>query len=1120
MRPLQLKIKGLNSFMEEQVIDFEKLTTMGLFGIFGQTGSGKSSILDGITLSLYGKIARGNGEFLNKNMDVLKVSFQFSLSGESHSIYRVEREMKRNSAGDVRTSYAKILQIEGESEIILEDKVGAVNKKCEEIIGLNAEDFSRTVVLPQGKFSEFLKLQNAPRREMLERIFNLESYGALLSSKVAKRISLVRTKQSELSGQLMGYEHLSSETVLESKQALEKSQSELAKKNSDMKVLQLEFETARGIWQLIEKIQKLESAFNQQKEGEQTYKAHVERITLAEEAEKLKPYWEAVLNLEKILESEKVKQNGLNQNWKNSQETLKIAKSQYEEVHIQREFKLPGLKLKENQLSEAILEIKNLLADEGALAEVLLELEKMEEVLIRDRKNLEKRQSDYAQKQGQVERLEKQIEELQQPETYKNQLREAYQLKRQVMEQGALLKAKVDGLNLEKQQVIASKEKLAKLKENQEQSKKAAKELSLSIFALEREALVALQKHISQVEEDVARLEKAHGTLEKNQLAEQLRVLLVDGEACPVCGSTDHQQIPPIDHVQEKGALETLKSEKETLTGELQSLQKMLTLLELKHKKSEEDLKHYSAKETIEKQAGEESSFLKVESLKEFKGAYKAFVDKVKPWEEALVSRGLEISENEKNIAVLQSEVTMKIAQYEKLKEEAKEGKEKFDALKDSFMKSLGEVDPNELEGLVKKIAENDKAIDQYSASLKVMKASFKTDQAVIEQCLENVQKLEVKLTADRSTYTARQEACLKLRNLLTQKVGDIEGVLPALTQVQGEILALEEGYEALKKSYEELEKESQNLQSTLLEVGATIKLQENQLKEHRLSLETQLKNSPFENVESAMSQCLTPEEKNRLKEFISQYQSRLDQLKGALESARGELGERTLSIDQWQSIQENYQREMEELEILKAEVTRLTLELTRLETQMIELSGLLFKKAEVDQLMGQLSDLAKLFEARKFVAFIASSQLQYISGKASEQLMDITQGTYALEADRDGNFLIRDYKNGGVTREASTLSGGETFLVSLALALALSAQIQLKGKAPLELFFLDEGFGTLDDETLEVVMGALENLHHEKLSIGLISHVESIKNRVPIKLLVSPAKSGLGGSKVKIELS
>ena len=85
---------------------------------------------------------------------------------------------------------------------------------------------------------------------------------------------------------------------------------------------------------------------------------------------------------------------------------------------------------------------------------------------------------------------------------------------------------------------------------------------------------------------------------------------------------------------------------------------------------------------------------------------------------------------------------------------------------------------------------------------------------------------------------------------------------------------------------------------------------------------------------------------------------------------------------------------------------------------------------------------------------------------------------------------------------------------------MALSSQVQLKGSAPLEFFFLDEGFGTLDTELLDIVMNSLEKLHSSRLSVGIISHVEELKNRVPVKLVVTPAKQGEGGSKVKLEYS
>jgi DNA repair protein SbcC/Rad50 len=173
----------------------------------------------------------------------------------------------------------------------------------------------------------------------------------------------------------------------------------------------------------------------------------------------------------------------------------------------------------------------------------------------------------------------------------------------------------------------------------------------------------------------------------------------------------------------------------------------------------------------------------------------------------------------------------------------------------------------------------------------------------------------------------------------------------------------------------------------------------------------------------------------------------------------------------------------------------------------------------EADKKMDLLNELDKVTQGNKFVEYVATNQLKYIAIEASKRLKNITKGRYALELDGSGNFIMRDDFNGGVRRSVDTLSGGETFLTSLSLALALSSQIQLKGSAPLEFFFLDEGFGTLDSDLLEIVMQSLERLHSDKLSVGIISHVEELKNRVPVKLIVTSSEGGYG-SKVKIEYS
>ncbi|MFC3524598.1 SbcC/MukB-like Walker B domain-containing protein [Marinococcus halophilus] len=156
--------------------------------------------------------------------------------------------------------------------------------------------------------------------------------------------------------------------------------------------------------------------------------------------------------------------------------------------------------------------------------------------------------------------------------------------------------------------------------------------------------------------------------------------------------------------------------------------------------------------------------------------------------------------------------------------------------------------------------------------------------------------------------------------------------------------------------------------------------------------------------------------------------------------------------------------------------------------------------------------------KGRKFVEFLAEEQLVQVTREASQRLHALTRGRYAIEVNEQNAFVIRDDANGGVYRPVSTLSGGETFLTSLALALSLSTSIQLKGQHPLEFFFLDEGFGTLDQDLLETVMEALENLHGEYLAVGVISHVPDMQQRVPKRLVVTPASPGGSGSTIEME--
>ena len=147
---------------------------------------------------------------------------------------------------------------------------------------------------------------------------------------------------------------------------------------------------------------------------------------------------------------------------------------------------------------------------------------------------------------------------------------------------------------------------------------------------------------------------------------------------------------------------------------------------------------------------------------------------------------------------------------------------------------------------------------------------------------------------------------------------------------------------------------------------------------------------------------------------------------------------------------------------------------------------------------------LKKLIEGNKFMEYVAEEYLQTVAVNASARLLTLTDGRYFLRYEK--GFFVGDNFNGGTLRAVYTLSGGETFLVSLSLALALSAEICARSLRPVEFFFLDEGFGTLDEKLVDTVMDSLEKLRGEHFSIGIISHVEELKHRIGRRLIVTKA--------------
>ncbi|MGB3438824.1 MAG: SMC family ATPase, partial [Actinophytocola sp.] len=150
---------------------------------------------------------------------------------------------------------------------------------------------------------------------------------------------------------------------------------------------------------------------------------------------------------------------------------------------------------------------------------------------------------------------------------------------------------------------------------------------------------------------------------------------------------------------------------------------------------------------------------------------------------------------------------------------------------------------------------------------------------------------------------------------------------------------------------------------------------------------------------------------------------------------------------------------------------------------------------------------LGNLLKSNGFEAWLCAEALESLVAEASEILMQLSGGQYELHRDARNDLVVLDHNDAGTTRPVNTLSGGETFQASLALALALSHQVVdlSGGKRDLSSMFLDEGFGTLDESTLDTVAATLERLASETdRMVGIVTHVPALAERVPVQFAVT----------------
>lgn len=1104
MKPIKLVIQGLNSFKEAQEIDFEALTSYGLFGVFGPTGSGKSTILDGMTLALYGKTSRESTNFINVQSDRAQIAFDFSVNGMH---YRVVRTYKRQKNGSIlATKPTRIECIDIEHQQVLEEKTTAVNQKCFEIIGLEFKDFIRTVVLPQGKFSEFIQLKGKDRREMLERLFDLSKYGDELSIKLSSAKRQMTDQELEISGELKGFESVSTEEKERLNDQFNTMTLEVARIEKMVLKEQASFNDLTKKYELTQRFDETRQLLDEMDKETELILEEEKMCKETERVLRVKPYYDQYNGL--LSEGQVLVKKVHTQ--KEELASLKVALSKEEEAFVlldhsfqnfSKHFLASKQKLKDqlehfyeykktleekqnveeaykrDAVEKKVFEDKNVMNQEKIkLLNETIEISKKEVEKVFVTPETQKHVDEGAQIEeqlltanNQLMRIQKQIDE--------NPLKEKQALFLEHQNMLNSLKAALEAFDLTEetylstrtslQERIQTEERLCREKREKEEALEQGK-LLLNDYQLKKDELqVAYDLYLDQKEQHWIGI---------------LQTRLSEGEACPVCGSLNHQH-------QKRTTVDWIENDIEKRYQN--------NLIELR--KQEQWLS--SLTEAISSIALDFDDQNR-ENLNRLEEKYQDYLQAKSKYDTAVLecehlNSLLELLEHQ------MKDLTNELIRMNNLIEELQ--------LKRQSIQQVYPCDDysREKKQIYEHLLEHQKrleVLEKHHDDLRISKEQEQKFIRLIEQLGTDIQLKEQTIHSH----------CVYLEKILTKIELDVD-YEKALSDLLFEHERLSNEH---KKSNETLNKKRQAHEEMVVEYQSLVALSarnEKAQQEVLKQLEARLKEEELTTELLERSHWSRSELEDKQKKIEAFYLKK-HQLDNRLKELNNQLKEQRVSLETLNSQKTRYEAVVLSLDSLKKETTVVEKELCDMNIQLKNLKALMTKKEAIEYKLSLLKDLDSLFKGKKFVEFVAAYHLRYISVEASERLFDITSGKYGLEVDDNGQFLIRDYGHGGEQRDTSTLSGGESFLVSLSLALSLSSQIQLKGRAPLELFFLDEGFGTLDDRFLELVMTSLERIHHNRLSIGLISHVDAIKNRVPIKLQVSPSVAGVKGSHIRIE--
>lgn len=1077
MKPVRLVMSAFGSYAKRTEIDFTDVQH-GLFLITGDTGAGKTTIFDAVTYALFDQTSGGKrdgnmmrSQYASEETDTY-VEYTFSYREEIYTIRRNPEytRLGKRRYGDGSPRYVKESP---KVELILPNgnvyrgKKRETDQKIVEIMGMDADQFTQIAMIAQGDFLKLLYAESKERRQIFSRIFQTRLYYRVQEELKQRASHLYRKLEDNLRAAKQEMERVEFAECSEDSGEDTRENGERERWNILKSYSVIPYEEAAEILNEIIKAEDL-----LEKEKKEAFAACQKNLDRLKEMKKEGETWNQLFDAFDRICSKEEEFAGRQEEYREREARLQSAQ-RAEKVQVQETRLAVGREAAEKtrkNVDDVSHRICALLAQIKEAKEITegreAKLKRQENSCHAEMVRLKDALPQYEQIEKLRERYAKEIKlqkkiqgELNQQKKTLGILKEQRKEMREIQEKYAQSPGKIESLRLREGQQADRSRDLEKLERQWEQLADEVK---------------VWQERQRQAEKDQKSYLHAFQVYEEKYqafLQEQAGILagrLKPGKPCPVCGSCEHPDIRRL-------------TEGAPTQQEVEKAKKKRDQAEERREQSVAMFREQSARFEV----GQEAFAREYERV-----MTKVFLREEDKGDEYHCSRG-----EQKQSAAMEA--------YQEIKT------------------LIGEA-----------LAENERTLEKTRAELE--KSEEETEQFGLaveteKKIAEQVQSLEQSYEQAKSEYEKR----LIEGNHLQSEIQIKEEKLPLSTQAQAQerMDELEKIRKEAKTAYEQaLKKERQSVEELRKLEGqknsgeAALKQQEEEVRRYTLDYQTALKSQGFEDETTYFARKLSAEDMEELKRSIEEFYSQANEISGRKKSLEEQLEgkERTDIRQVGEEIQEadKNQKKLQEECVRLYSANQKNREVRRRLTNLQETDEDLQRQYEM---VGNLSRTANgnLNRTVKldFETYVQRQYFRQIIRAANKRLVQMTSGEFILQCRN-----IKDLASQGQAgldldiyhiasdsvRNVKTLSGGEAFMASLSMALGLSDIVQnTAGAIHLDTMFVDEGFGSLDDAARGQAIRILAELADEKRLVGIISHVNELKEQIDCKLIVTRTDQG-----------